>query len=356
MTVAEGSILGDAVAVPAGRDASALHSKGSHGTPKSGGGLELSLVEAAYLVECGRLHVRGERGPLALEALLSRGAGGDDRFEIRYLVYRDFRERGFVVREEPASARIDFSVRPRGTTAKSPSSLWVLAVSERGEFRASEMASFAQRASALGKEAHVAVVDEEGDITYYAFEPGLEGGKGPRHADTKAHGTLSGNHVLVAGEAAALLHSEEEMLGKPLKHLLRLSLLEAVYLAQGGRLAVTSGHENPRAVTGAELLEHASKVQRDFPLRLSAYRALRHAGLVPKTGFKYGAHFRVYDREGESTHARYLVHAVPEDFACPWPELSRAVRLSHGVRKRLVYALAGASPGVRFLKVRWTRP
>jgi tRNA-intron endonuclease len=329
-----------------------LHSKGSHGTPLSGGALGLSLVEAAYLVEAGRLKVRRGASLVRLEEVLLEGAKDDLRFELRYLVYRDFRERGFVVREEGPAARIDFSVRPRGAPAKAASKSWVLAVSERSAFKADEVLEYVERAEGLGKQALVAVVDEEGDITHYSFAPGLEAHRGSAPALPKARGVLSGNHVLVAGEGAAAVHEADPLLGKALKHLLRLSLMEAAYLASEGKLVVSQG---PQALSDDRLIALASRQQPDFADRLAVYRALRSRGLTPKTGFKYGAHFRVYDRQAGSTHARYLVQVVPRDYAAPWPEIARAVRLSHGVRKRLVLALSGG-PEPSFLEVAWVRP
>lgn len=338
----------------AGRSASLLHSKGSHGTPRPGGGLDLNLVEAAYLVESGRLRVSERGEPISLPSLLARGGAADERFETKYLVYREFRERGFVIRAEPASARIDFSVRARGSTAKAPSSTWVLAVSERGAFSAADSLSYARRASGLGKQAFLAVADEEGDVTFYALSVGLDkvGAKGGKAADV--HGTLAGDRVIVEGEAAKALGASEEMLGKPFKEMLRLSLVEAAFLVGDHRLSL----ERPGggAVTQNELLRIGLAHHRDFALRVAAYRDLRHRGLLPKTGFKYGSDFRVYDRAAGAPHARYLVHAVPSSFACPWAELARAVRLAHGVRKRLVLALVAQDESVEYLHVSWARP
>jgi len=350
--IPEGTLEGGRVVVGAGRGASLLHSKGSHGTPLPGGALGLSLAEAAYLLEAGRLKVRKGGGLARLEDILLEGAETDERFELRYLVYRDYRERGYVVREEGAAARMDFSVRPRGAPAKAPSKSWVIALSERSDFSAAAVLEYVERAERLGKEALVAVVDEEGDITHYSFTPGLKAHRGSAPALPKAHGVLSGNHVLVAGEGAAALHEAEPLIGKPLKHLLRLSLLEAAYLALEGKLAVSHGGQG---LGDERLVALASKDQGDFPLRLAVYRALRARGLAPKTGFKYGAHFRVYDRAGGSTHARYLVQVVPREYSAPWPELARAVRLSHGVRKRLVLAVTGSAEPA-FLEVAWVRP
>ena len=93
----------------------------------------------------------------------------------------------------------------------------------------------------------------------------------------------------------------------------------------------------------------------DFDLRYKVYKDLREKGLVVKTGFKYGTHFRVYDRDPGSNHARFLVHAVPRDLETSWPELSRAVRLAHGVRKEMVFGAAD-SRGVEYLRMRRIRP
>jgi tRNA-intron endonuclease, archaea type len=352
--VPEGQLVEGRVDLPSGRDASALFSKGNHGTPKTGGALELTLVEAAYLVEAGRLRVVSGGHAVSLSALLTQGGAADDRFEVRYLVYREFRERGYVVREEPPSAKIDFSVRPRGAQAKAPSSMWVQAFSERGSFSAGEAYSYVVRASGLGKQAILAVADEEGDITFYELAVGLPKGKAKPAPGETVRATLVGDRALLEGEAAEALGASEEMFGKPLKEMLRLSLIETAYLVEERRLTVA--HKGKESVPAKELVEMGTERHPDFALRLSAYRDLRHLGLLPKTGFKYGSDFRVYDRESGSPHARFLVHAVPSSHASSWSELARAVRLAHGVRKRLVLALVSPNQSVQYLHVSWARP
>lgn len=359
MDTAEGVLKGSGAQIPAGSGAAVLISKGHHGTPRSGGALDLTLVEAAYLVETGRLVLKEGERKIAFGQILTIGSAREERFEVRYLVYRDFRERGYVIREEPKNSGLDFTVRPRGASAKAASKFWVLAVSERTEFRAADLFAYAERARGLGKAPLVAVVDEEGDLTYYEFATGLpeEKKETRRSAEEEgSRGALVGNHVAVSGAAGKALHGEGDSYGKPLGPLLQLSLIEAVYLNQEGRLDVVIDGDDPKPMTAHELEEYAKSHQRDFELRLSAYRAMRKLGLLPKTGFKYGAHFRVYERAGATPHARYLVHAVPQTFACPWPELSRAVRLAHGVKKRTIFALVEAAGEVRFLQVARTRP
>jgi tRNA-intron endonuclease len=343
--------------VEAGRGASQLHSRGYHGTPQPGGALQLSWAEAAYLAEVGRLAVADGPESLSLAQILERGQAHDERFETRYLVFRDLRERGYVVREEPPKAGVDFTVRERGATGKAPSKFWVLAASERGDLEPASVHAWTDRAQALDKVPLVAVVDEEGDITYYKFQTGLEGPPPTSPGSLEPlDGALVGDHVLVEGPGIQALHGAPWHFGKPLKHLLRLSLLEAVWLTQTGVLTARGGSTDGEAVGTEELRALAVANQPDFDVRLAAYTALRNNRLVPKTGFKYGVHFRVYASSESRAHARFLVHAIDEKKPVPWPELSRAVRLSHGVRKHLVFALVTDKQRVRFLRARWTRP
>jgi tRNA-intron endonuclease len=348
----------EGVRVEAGREASQLHSRGFHGTPQPGGALALSWAEAAYLVEVGRLQVDTGDGPLTLAQVLGRGQARDERFETRYLVYRDLRERGFVVREEPGQAGVDFTVRDRGATAKAPSKFWVDAATERGVVQPASAYAWAQRAAGLAKEPLMAVVDEEGDITYYEFRAGIEAPapapppKLAEHADA----VFVGDHALVEGAAAQELHGAPWQFGKPIKGLLRLSLLEATWLVERGALTTRRGSAQGQAMSAPQLRAAAAAESSDFELRLAAFSALREQGLVPKTGLKYGVHFRVYTGGEGRTHARFLVHAVDEQAPLRWPDLSRAVRLANGVRKSLVLALVAKGGTVRFLRVRWTRP
>lgn len=60
--------------------------------------LELSLIEATYLVEKNKIKVIKEGKPVSLEELLSSSSKTIERFNTLYKVYVDLKERGFVVR------------------------------------------------------------------------------------------------------------------------------------------------------------------------------------------------------------------------------------------------------------------
>ena len=70
------------------------------------------------------------------------------------------------------------------------------------------------------------------------------------------------------------------------------------------------------------------------------YNDLVSRGFIVRTGFKYGANFRIYSGELED-HADFLVHVFPVEEE--WYKISRAVRVAHAVRKKMIFA--GESEG-----------
>jgi tRNA-intron endonuclease len=74
--------------------------------------------------------------------------------------------------------------------------------------------------------------------------------------------------------------------------------------------------------------------------------------LIVKSGFKYGTDFRVYERS-MNEHSRYLVQVMNRGESML--QLSRAIRVAHGVRKTLLLAKEIDSR-VSYVAVRWIRP
>ncbi|QSG10542.1 tRNA splicing endonuclease [Halapricum desulfuricans] len=287
------------------------------------GDLELAPVEAAHLLYRGDVETVRDAGSgdrLDFRALLS----SDVVSEIDVLVYKDLRDRGFYLSptDEPNA---DFLVYPRG---KGP---WddeivhrIRAISERT----------ALSARTLG-ETVLAVVDEESSITY--LETGRPDVRGTTDADLPrgVPAELLDDRVFV-WEPPAVLY-ERGFYGQPLDDggPLQLSLLEAAALARRGVLALPADGivERGRTVEGER-----------FDRRLAVYRALRDRNVVPKTGYKFGADFRTYadvEHVEELGHSELLVRVLPADHAFAPRDLALDVRLAHGVRKRMVFALVG---------------
>ena len=327
-----------------------LYQQGYFGRPRAKG-LELSLVEAAYLLDRSRIKLFSEGKELDFKALFELGSAIEKGFESRYVVYKDLRERGYYVQP----GRPDFRVYPRGgCPGKSPAEFYVLVISERMPLPLRDIIEPARVAAQMRKKLMLAIVDEESDITFYEAKEKAMSGLMNEPAESGITTLLEDRVVLWDPAASERLH-EHGFFGKPVGERLQLSLVESAYLLEKGLIQIVDRSGESLDLQGFEA--RARLIENDFDLKYGVYRDLRERKLVVKTGFKFGTHFRVYKQVGylgKVPHSEYLVHTVPEDHIFLPPVLSRAVRLAHSVRKQMIFAYP--NEGVKYLEVRRLKP
>jgi len=330
------------------KESSQIYNKGNFGYPISGGGLELDLIEATFLLEAGRLEVFKDDEKMTFESLFTHSSAASEGFDIRYMVYRDIRQRGFVVKPEED---LDLSVLPRGKMlSNSRPKYLVKAVSERTAFNIDTFMELAAMTGSKGKELLYGIVDEEGDTTYYIVSKReLSGSMAPNCGRMQAKGKLIKDRVFVFDDASPV-HTGGAF-GKMTDGVLQLSLIETCYLMSKGMMDVTSENGD---MSAGKMMKFGKGAQDEFDLRFKAFSDMRDNGLVVKTGFKYGTHFRVYEKHPDSCHARFLVHSVDGSRTLMWPEISRAVRLAHGVKKEMLFCRV--KDGTEYLEFKRFRP
>jgi tRNA-intron endonuclease len=101
------------------------------------------------------------------------------------------------------------------------------------------------------------------------------------------------------------------------------------------------------------LMKYFSAADKEFARKYIVYRDVRARGFIVKTGFKFGTHYRVYQRgvkPGEG-HAIWLVHVVPEEFKCDFHTFSGKVRLAQNVRKKMIYAVVDKEGDITYYKI-----
>ena len=351
-----GRLLGDAtVRFEDPTEAGGVYGKGFFGTPETGGGLVLDRFESVYLAEMGRVEVTHGRRGVTWPVVFRHAVRIDPEFAVRYLVYRDLRQRGYVVRA--SAPPVDFAVLPRGGILhKTPSRFWVEAISEREPFDLAQLFDLAARSQSAKKQLLLALVDEESDLTYYRVRrPSPTGALPARPLAKPTEGWLSVDRVTVHEPAAVEELGKALAYGSRVGERLELSLLEAAYLLSTGQLTLKEARTS-RNVPFERLEARGRRLDPGFPERLATYRELRTRQLVVKTGFKYGAHFRAYPRNPEHAHARYLVQAVPDAHRSRWPTIAGGVRVAQGVRKEFLLAGVGSTGSVRFLSLERIRP
>ncbi|MBU0614844.1 MAG: tRNA-intron lyase, partial [Nanoarchaeota archaeon] len=108
----------------------------------------------------------------------------------------------------------------------------------------------------------------------------------------------------------------------------QLSLIEALYLAQKGKIEIRS--ESNRKIELDKFITKARKLEPNFWIRYCVFKDIRNRGYVIKTALKFGADFRVYDRgikPGED-HAKWIVYPVHESSALTWYEFAAKNRVA----------------------------
>ncbi len=162
-------------------------------------------------------------------------------------------------------------------------------------------------------------------------------------------GILVGTKILV-GEATLKSFLKEKGFGEEVGSRIELSLIEAVFLLESKNMDVV---KNEKKLTFEELVQIGVKIEKDFYEKFLVFRDIRSRGLLVKTGFKFGSDFRIYER-GKSlknAHSTILVHVIPEEYKCSFPELSRAVRVANTVNKKMVFAIVDEESNITYYSV-----
>lgn len=316
-----------------------LHGTSFYGRPK-GETLELSLTESAYLIYIKKITVKCAEEELDFERFFIRASNIIKNFELFYIVYKDLRERGYYI--QPSD--IGFRVYPRGGhPGKGPAEFLVFVTSERIPLLLSGLKKHLDNSDNKKKRLILAIVDEESDITHYEVRKLIPSGSSVQKPK-KLHSvvTLLEDRCMVwHPEESKMLH-KEGFFGKPIDEgHLQLSLVESCYLMNSGVMEIEKrDHEK---LDFAEFSDIATRIESDFMLKYKVYEKLRYSGLVPKTGFKFGTHFRVYKSFDSISHSDYLVHAISHDHIFSLQQVSRAVRLANSVKKEMIYAVVSDS-------------
>ena len=373
----------DGKEVRLGKDARVLYEQSGYGRPeKDGSQLRLAPVEALYLIHRNRIEIPGFDFDRLLSAFTT-----EPNFLRSYLVYRDLRERGYAVQTGPH----DFRVFRRGERPGTGQSKYMVRVlSERDMIDFGVLVREFSASAHMRKQHVLAVVDDENELTYYEIKVPSLPEIGPPVTPGPLKGTLCGRSAVlsVPDDTRCVPPPEELQPGKQSRAAtaipgqgtqegssgpspcpspetpipgstgslvgsfgmrfdrtrLVLSSLETLYLMQAGSLALV---REGKPVTRDEYLQIATISDLEMGEKVLVYGDLREHGYTPKTGYKFGHHFRVYT--GTKVHSEMLVHAVATAGAMPMSTISRSVRLSHSVKKKMLFGCVHTA-GIHYIE------
>lgn len=148
-------------------EARTLYDQSRLGEPQEGK-IVYSLVEGLYLLEKKKMViVDHKKKKISVDSYIQRARKVEPNFWIRYVVFRDMRMRGYIVKTA-LKFGADFRVYDRGVKPGDDHAKWILYPIHEGEtltwyeFSAKNRVAHSTRKNLL-----VGIVDDEGDVTYY---------------------------------------------------------------------------------------------------------------------------------------------------------------------------------------------
>jgi len=148
-----------------------LYNQSRFGGVLEDGKVELSLIEALYLLEKRKIIILdGRSKEIGFEKFLKKATKIEPNLWTRYCVFKDMRDRGYVIKTA-LKFGADFRVYDRGVKPGEDHARWVIyPVKEGSTMTWYEFAAKNRVAHSTKKRLMVGIVDDEGDITYYEIK------------------------------------------------------------------------------------------------------------------------------------------------------------------------------------------
>ena len=128
----------------------------------------LTFFEALYLQDKGMLETKnGEGESVDFQTLLHCYEKQNQNAWVNYLVYRDLRSRGYVVREGFGGG-IDFRIYERGSYGKDTAPYLILVTQEGKPLPVNDLADALEQCQSQKKELILAVMNRRGEIVHYS--------------------------------------------------------------------------------------------------------------------------------------------------------------------------------------------
>lgn len=128
-----------------------------------------SLVEALYLLEKGKISIISGKKEVKFDDFVKKARRVEKNFWVRYTAFKDMRNRGYIVKTA-LKFGADFRVYDRGIKPGEDHAKWIMyPVHEAEGLTWYEFSAKNRVAHSTRKNLLIAVVDDEGDCTYYSI-------------------------------------------------------------------------------------------------------------------------------------------------------------------------------------------
>ena len=130
----------------------------------------LTFYESLYLLDKCMLEIKDQSKPVDFQSLLHCYEARNENAWVNYLVYRDLRSRGYVVREGFGGG-IDFRIYERGSYGKDTAPYLIMITQEGKPLPVNDLADALSKCKSQKKELILAVTNRRGEVVHYSVSP-----------------------------------------------------------------------------------------------------------------------------------------------------------------------------------------
>jgi tRNA-intron endonuclease len=156
---------------------------------------------------------------------------------------------------------------------------------------------------------------------------------------------------LFSNSQQAVTLTKNKKFGEFKKNKVIYSQYEAFYLIENKKAQLIL-KEKPTSINKA--LKIISRKQKEFLNNYLVFKDLRKKGYILKTGLKFGAEFRIYNKKEK--HALYLTYILNSKQKINLKEFVSKNRIAHSTAKKLLIAIIDSQQDITYYEVNWIKP
>ncbi len=170
----------------------------------------------------------------------------------------------------------------------------------------------------------------------------------------KIQSYMLGGIVSSNSEEAFTLYKKSNF-GENIGEKIQYSPSEVIFLVEKKKMEVSS---TKKKLSKEELMNKFKRKDNKIETKYLVFKDLREKGYTVKTALKFGAEFRVYEKNSRpgKSHARWIVFTDEETRRFNWHEFSSKNRVAHSTKKRLLIAIVDSEGGIVYYEIKWIKP
>src|SRR3989344_5846663 len=145
-----------------------LYDQSRYGALLDNGKVQLSLIEAFYLMDKGKIDIyKSKSKKFTQEEFVRKARKLEPNFWVKFCVFKDIRNRGYIIKTA-LKFGADFRVYDRGVKPGEDHARWIVyPVHEGSTLTWHDFSAKNRVAHSTKKRLLIGIVDEESDVTYY---------------------------------------------------------------------------------------------------------------------------------------------------------------------------------------------